>query len=99
MLNYPVITQSYPQAIIIAFAEYYQPLLRWQQIDHPVDAILQFGQFESQIRQVIGCGATQLGFIIQDANRAQYTIHVSTKKLTGNGRIKAGNHNSRQGSL
>lgn len=90
MLNYPIITEAYPLAIVIAFTEYYHPQLRWQCIDQPVDAILQFDQFESQVRQVMAYGATQLGFKVQDEKQAHYTVHVSSKKLMGSGRIKAG---------
>ena len=90
MLNYPIITESYPLATVIAFTEYYHPQLRWQRIDQPVDAILQFDQFEFQIRQAMAYGATQLCFTVQDEKRAHYTVHVPSKKLMGGGRIKAG---------
>lgn len=89
MLNYQVITQSYPQATIIALTEYYQPLLRWQQIEQPFDAILQTGAFETMIHELISLGATQLGFTLEDAGKTQYTVHIPTLKLIGKGRLRS----------
>lgn len=89
MLNYQVITQAYPQATIIALTEFYQPQLRWQQIEQPVDAILQMGAFEAMIYNLISLGATQLGFTLEDAGKNQYTVHVPTVKLTGKSRLRS----------
>lgn len=89
MLNYQVITQGYPQATIIAVTEFYQPLRRWQQLEQPVDAILQMVAFEAMILQLISLGATQLGFTLEDAGKTQYTVHIPTAKLIGKGRLRS----------